>query len=83
MYKKFLIVVVTLIFFRINAQTNTDSTTIYFSQKKYDKTLSYCAKKGDYLSLYRLGSDLFQAKDYNNSLPFFFKNPSNRSNIIK
>lgn len=73
MYKKFLIVIVTLIFFRINAQTNTDSTTIYFSQKKYDKTLNYCAKKGDYLSLYRLGSDLFQAKDYNNSLPFFLK----------
>jgi CHAT domain-containing protein/Tfp pilus assembly protein PilF len=73
MYKRFLIATITLLFFRINAQTNTDSTSIYFNQKSYDKVIDYCIKKGDYFSLYRHGSDLFQAKDYNNSLPFFLK----------
>jgi CHAT domain-containing protein len=73
MKKKNLISILIFFVFKINAQINVDSTFIYFNQKKYEKAINYCTKKSDYFLLYRLGSDLFQTKDYNNSLPFFLK----------
>ena len=73
MYKRFLIVIVTLIFYRINAQTNIDSTSIYFNQKKYEKALIFCAKKNDYYTLNALGNNLYDQKDYSNSLLFYLK----------
>ena len=73
MYKRFLIVIVTLIFYRINAQTNIDSTSIYFNQKKYEKALIFCAKKKDYYTLNALGNNLYDQKDYSNSLLFYLK----------
>ena len=44
MHKGYLTVIITLIFIKINAQTNVDSTSIYFNQKRYDKAIKYIQK---------------------------------------
>ncbi|CAN1504609.1 CHAT domain containing protein [Flavobacteriaceae bacterium] len=73
MRKRFLTAFIILIVFRINAQINIDSTTIYFNQKKYEKTLIFCSNKKDYHTLYTLGDNLYNQKDFTNSLLFYLK----------
>ena len=73
MHKGLLTLIIAFFFIKINAQVNRDSISIYFNQKEYEKVINYCSNKVDYVSLYKLGSDLYQSKDYVNSLPFFLK----------
>ena len=73
MHKGCLAVIIALVFIKINAQTNVDSTSIYFNQKRYEKTLIFCSKKKDYYTLYTLGNKLYDQKDYANSILFYLK----------
>ena len=70
MYKRFLIAIITLFFFRINAQTNIDSTTIYFNQGKYDKSIKYALKYKDDITLVNKGILLYNKNDYKNAIIF-------------
>ena len=58
---------------KLNAQVHTDSASIYFNLKQYEKAISYCEKGNDYYLLSKLGNELFEKKDYNNSLEFYLK----------
>jgi tetratricopeptide (TPR) repeat protein len=58
---------------KLKAQTNVDSTYIYYNQKKYEKALIFCTKKKDYYTLNALGNNLYDQKDYTNSLLFYLK----------
>lgn len=73
MKNRFLIVIIMLFVFRINAQTNVDSTYTYFNQKKYEKTINFCTQKKDYYTLYTLGNKLYDQKDYTNSVLFYIQ----------
>ena len=70
MYKRFLITIITLFFFRINAQRNIDSTTIYFNQGKYDKSIKYALKYKDDITLVNKGILLYNKNDYKNAIIF-------------
>lgn len=65
------------------AQSNVDSTNIYFIQKKYDKALKYLARSGDYNSLINYGIDFFQYQEYNSSINYLTKAIEIGKNEIK
>ena len=73
MRKRILIAIIILIVFRINAQTNIDSTAIYFNQKKYDKIINFASKKGDYISLINVANQFFQEENFKMTINFFLK----------
>jgi tetratricopeptide (TPR) repeat protein len=73
MYKRFLLTIITLFFFRINAQSNVDSTSIYFNKKKYDKALNYLLKSRDYISMINHGIELFEIKDFKNASSYLIE----------
>ena len=73
MRKTILITIIILFVFRINAQTNVDSTAIYFNQKKYDKIINFVSKKGDYISLINIANQFFQDGNFKMTINFFLK----------
>ena len=73
MRKTILITIIILFVFRINAQTNVDSTAIYFNQKKYDKIINFASKKGDYISLINIANQFFQDGNFKMTINFFLK----------
>ncbi|GGG51785.1 CHAT domain-containing protein [Bizionia arctica] len=72
----------TLFGVKITAQSNIDSTEIYFQNRDYDKVLKFVSKSGDYQSLIEKGNQLFQENDYENSIKFLLKAIEIGENLI-
>lgn len=68
MYKGYLTVIFTLIFIKISAQINVDSTSIYFNQGKFDKALNFAKLHNDHNQLIEKGISLFNNNDFKNTI---------------
>ena len=55
----------------LKAQNNIDSTSIYFTQNKYQKALNFASKNYEYDSLIEKGIFLFKNGDFINAISFF------------
>lgn len=59
--------------FKLKAQSEVDSISIYFNQSEYDKALKYAVKVADYISLIEKSNQLYQNSNFQACINFSLK----------